>query len=75
MMISFRWPSARRGRTPASSAKLTGWKIGIESAEAHAKALQEAAAKQPGGAVRRCQYKREGTVDTGSNITGSDAFL
>jgi N utilization substance protein A len=37
----------KEGQNARLSAKLTGWKIGIESAEAHAKALQEAAAKQP----------------------------
>ena len=36
MTTSCRWPSARKARTRVA-AKLTGWKIGIESTEAHAK--------------------------------------
>jgi N utilization substance protein A len=36
----------KEGQNARLSAKLTGWKIGIESSEAHAKALSEAKAPQ-----------------------------
>ena len=47
-MTSCPWPSARKARTHVWPPKLTGWKIGIESAEAHAKKMAEAQASTSG---------------------------